>query len=237
MKIDNKNYWNGIDEKLQSLIRNGFVKLPSLNNYNLNTVSENISKEMGSLTFKELSFSHEKFLKDLEMDKYLVPKLYKIARQLYNFKGELSDQYHIARKVYPGNLKEQFRAHFDSHLFTIVFPIKIPLSSSGDTNGDLIYFSNIRNMPGNELVNMAGKIYFKKFASKDGIQKLMKNHKYNKDNFINYQPLLFLGKTTLHSNYPVSNDCSSYRLTLLAHFFDTSTKLSPSNFLRLLRNR
>ena len=57
------------------------------------------------------------------------------------------------------------------------------------------------------------------------------------DDFRDYQPLLFIGNTTLHTNYPVSNNCSSYRLTLLAHFFDPSPKYGVGGLLRLIRNR
>ena len=63
------------------------------------------------------------------------------------------------------------------------------------------------------------------------------NHKKIVDNFKDYQPLLFVGNTTLHTNFPVSIDCSSYRLTLLAHFFDPSPKYGIGGFLRLIRNR
>ena len=63
------------------------------------------------------------------------------------------------------------------------------------------------------------------------------NHKKIVDNFKDYQPLLFVGNTTLHTNFPVSIDCSSYRLTLLAHFFDPSPKYGVGGLLRLVRNR
>ena len=31
---------------------------------------------------------------------------------------------------------------------------------------------------------------------------------------------------TLHTNYPVSFDCSTHRLTLLAHYFDDSLSMA-----------
>ena len=52
------------------------------------------------------------------------------------------------------------------------------------------------------------------------------------DDFRDYQPLLFIGNTPLHTNYPVSNNCSSYRLTLMAHFFDPSPKYGVGGLLR-----
>ena len=50
----------------------------------------------------------------------------KIAKKTLNYKGDLTNQYQYCQKVEPGNSKEMFRAHFDSHLFTFVFPISIP---------------------------------------------------------------------------------------------------------------
>ena len=66
------------------------------------------------------------YLDNLQVDKHLTPKLFELAKKMFSYKGDLSNQYHVARKVEPGNSKEMFRAHFDSHLFTMVLPIKIP---------------------------------------------------------------------------------------------------------------
>lgn len=235
--MNTKDYWQDIDKKLEQLVANGYVKLPSLRSFDIDVTANNISSEMGDLTFKELCVSHKKFLDELEVEKYLTPKLLDIARTKFNFKGDFSNQYHIARKVEPGNSKEMFRAHFDSHLFTMVLPIKIPEHSQDGTAGDLIYFPNTRANPKNEINNFIGKAYYKKYASKDGLEKFSLKSKMNIDNFKDYQPLLFIGNTTLHTNYPVSSDCSSYRLTLLAHFFDPSPKIGIGGILRFIRNR
>ena len=64
-----------------------------------------------------------------------------------------------------------------------------------------------------------------------------KNHHQITDDFHDYSPLLFIGNTTLHTNKQVSPDCSSYRLTLLAHFFDPSPKYGVGGILRMFRNR
>ena len=119
----------------------------------------------------------------------------------------------------------------------MVLPLKIPYSPSKNYIGELIYFSKIRKMPKNEIINLIEKFYYKRFASKKGLEKLSKNNLKKIDNFIDCQPLLFLGKTTLHTNYPVSFDCSTHRLTLLAHYFDDSPKYGIGNLLRLIRNR
>ena len=232
-----EEYWSDIDSRLENLLNDGFVKLPSLRMLDLENIASNISDEMGSLTFKELGSCHKAFLDELAIEKYLTPKLHKIASEVFNYKGNGSNQYHIARKVEPGNTKEMFRAHFDSHLFTMVLPIKIPEASNNGTAGDLIYFPYARKVPGNEITNFIGKAYYKRYASKEGMEKFSSNSTKKVDDFRDYQPLLFVGNTTLHTNYPVSSNCSSYRLTLLAHFFDPSPKYGVGGLLRLMRNR
>ena len=232
-----EEYWSDIDSRLESLLNEGFVKLPSLRMLNLEHIASNISDEMGSLTFKELGLCHKNFLDELAIEKYLTPKLHKIASEVFSYKGDDSNQYHVARKVEPGNATEMFRAHFDSHLFTMVLPIKIPETSNNGTAGDLIYFPYARKVPGNEITNFVGKAYYKRYASKEGMEKFSSNSSKKVDDFRDYQPLLFVGNTTLHTNYPVSPDCSSYRLTLLAHFFDPSPKYGVGGLLRLIRNR
>ena len=84
--MNTKNYWQDIDKKLELLVDNGYVKLPSIKLYDLDKIAHNISSEMGSLTFKELGFSHKKFLDELEVEKYLTPKLLDIAQNKFNFK-------------------------------------------------------------------------------------------------------------------------------------------------------
>ena len=232
-----EHYWHDIDSRLEQLLEKGFVKLPSLSIFDLDFLANSISDEMGSLTFKELGSAHKNFLDSLSVDKYLNPKLIKIAKDVFNFKGDISNQYHVARKVEPGNSKEMFRAHFDSHLFTMVLPIKIPEITEEGTAGDLIYFPYARKAPSNEISNFIGKAYYKKYASKEGMEKFSSHCQKKVDNFRDYEPLLFIGNTTLHTNYPVSLGCSSYRLTLLAHFFDPSPKYGVGGLLRLIRNR
>ncbi len=237
MQNNLENYWNDLDSRLEKLIEYGAVKLPSLKQFHLEKLSTEISDEMKGTTFKELSSAHKDFLNYIDINKYLVPKLFEVAKKLFNYKGDMSNQYHIARRVEPGNSKEMYRAHFDSHLFTMVLPIKIPNVSEKGISGELIYFPKIRKMPTNEINNMIGKVYYKKYASKTGIEKLSNLHQKYVENFADYEPLLFFGKTTLHTNYPVLKVCESYRLTLLSHFFDDSPQYGVGGFMRMLRRR
>ena len=235
--MDISNYWDDIDVRLEKLVKEGSVKLPPLDFFNLSAIAKNISDDMNGKTFSELCPSHEAFLQELNLEEHLTPKLYEIARNLLGYKGELANQYHIARRVEPGNSKELYRAHFDSHLFTLVLPLKIPLAQKGGSVGDLIYFPNARGRPKNEVSNFLGKVYYKKYASKEGLDDFANNQTKLTDDFQDYSPLLFMGNTTLHTNKGVSIDCSSYRLTLLAHFFDPSPKYGVGGLARLLRAR
>ncbi len=235
--METLDYWHDLDTRLSKLVKDGFVKLPSLEKFGLDEVAKNISADMNGNTFTELSISHQSFLQNLGLDKELAPKLFEIAKNMFGYKGDISNQYHVARRVEPGNSKEMFRAHFDSHLFTMVLPIKIPKPLNGGTAGELIYFPNARKAPKSEISNFLGKAYHKRFASKEGMEHFAKKHKLFVDDFHDYSPLLFIGNTTLHTNRQVSLDCSSYRLTLLAHFFDSSPKYGIGGLMRLLRNR
>jgi hypothetical protein len=235
--MNNKNYWQTIEADLDKLAKDGIVKLPSLEHFNLDSISTGIINEMRGNTFMELSNQHKNFLNILGVHDHLTPRLFDLAQNKFNFKGPISNQYHIARRVDPGNSKELYRAHFDSHLFTVVFPIKIPKSLSGGPCGDLIYFPKARNSPKSELRNAVSKIYHKRYASEQGIQEFSKHHQVQYDDFSDYRPLLFRGNTTLHTNKGVSFDCSSERLTLLAHFFDPSPKYGVGSLVRFIRNR
>lgn len=234
---DNSGFWDDIDLRLEELINSGAVKLPSLEEFKLDDIATNVTADMNGATFTELCATHKSFLESINLEKILTPKLFDIARNHMGYRGDISDQYHIARCIEPGNSKEMYRAHFDSHLFTLVLPIRIPIANSGGTVGDLIYFPNARNAPKTELSNFFGKLYHKKYASKSGIEKFSANRQRITDDFSDYKPLLFLGNKTLHTNRQVSSDCSSHRLTLLSHFFDPSPKYGVGGLARWIRAR
>ena len=235
-----KEYWSSfnIENCLNELLDKGFVKLPSIKEINLEKFSKNIISDLDGSTFAELPRSHQEFLDFFELEKHLAPKLFEIAVKKYKFKGKNSNQYHISRMIIPGNNKESFRTHFDSHLFTMVIPLKIPKRKKSNQHiGELFFFPALRNHPRNEFINFLGKLWFKRYASKEGIQKLSQTNSFMTEDFLNYQPLLFLGNTFLHANHTVSNDVDESRLTLLAHFFDPSPTYGIGNLLRIVRKR
>ena len=155
------NYLENIDEIIEELLANGYARLPSIKNFDLDNVAKNISEDMQGDTFKELSDSHENFLRDLDITGVLTSKLFKVATEKFNYKGRMNDQYHIARRVEPGNSKEFYRGHFDSHLFTIVLPIKIPDQSNDNKPiGELIFSLLLEN---NQKMSLL--MSFKKFGT------------------------------------------------------------------------
>ena len=98
-------YWDDIDSMPESLLQHGHVKLPSLNHSTLDAIATNINIEMDGETFVELSPSHKGFLEELQLNRFLTPKLYEIAKSEF-VTGEVTDQYHIARRVAPEILKK-----------------------------------------------------------------------------------------------------------------------------------
>tara|TARA_Y100001970_G_scaffold217905_1_gene267047 strand:+ start:923 stop:1606 length:684 start_codon:yes stop_codon:yes gene_type:complete len=201
---------------------------------NVDEIAELIRNEMNEKSFKENSEGHQKLLKRIPYYSKLKDFLYEKAKRDFNFKG-INSEYLVSRKVNPGNVKEKYRAHFDSHLFTLVVPLKIP--DSGTSCGELIYVPNLRKNPSSELSNLLTKVYYKRYASKEGIENLAKIKKVHENNFKDYKPILFRGNTFLHTNKGVSNDASSYRLTCLSHFYDPYENYGIGKVLRMFRKR
>ena len=232
------NYWADIDVRLEAFQDKGFCKLPSVEHLIDAKTVRGILDDMKNNTFQELGRHHERFLQQLEIQTFLVPKLYDIALKKFGYQGSAADQYHIARSVRPGDPKEKYRAHFDSHLFTLVLPVSIPKRpSEGEKVGELLFFPNARNHPKTEISNFLGKVYFKSFASKTRFERYALKQDFIECDFFDNEPLLFFGHTTLHTNREVSEHCRSPRLTLLAHFFDPSPTWGIGSFLRAVRNR
>ena len=71
-----KDYWIDIDQRLDTLLKKGYVKLPSLSKFALDKIADGISSEMGDLTFKELTLAHKKLLNDLKIDEFFSTKTF-----------------------------------------------------------------------------------------------------------------------------------------------------------------
>jgi hypothetical protein len=236
LEINFETYWNCLDEKFDELLENGYVKLPSIADLELSQISNRISSQISNQTYTELNEEHKVFIGKLFLEKHLAPKLFDLAQKKFNYKGLISNQYHVARLAKPGDHK--YRAHFDSHIFTLVIPLQIPEAISfGDSIGELVYFPNMRSFPQNPFIDFIGKLWFKKYSSQSGIKNLAIKKKMNINSFRDYEPILFLGNTVFHANKPVSSNSDSHRLTLLAHYFDPFPKYSIGNLLRKIRFR
>ena len=118
----------------------------------------------------------------------------------------------------------------DSHLFTLVLPIRIPTAVNGGDAGDLICFTQARSSQKSEIINFWNKLYFKRFTSKQGINKFASTHTQMTDDFLDYESLLFIGNTTLHTNKQVSLHCSDFRPAVLAHFFIQAQNMELADF-------
>ncbi|MFL2753277.1 MAG: hypothetical protein ACJ0BD_00020 [Gammaproteobacteria bacterium] len=89
--MKNLDYWHDIDGRLAKLLKDGYVKLPSLEKFGLDKIAKNINAEMNDNTFVELCLSHQTFLQNLGLDLYLAPKLFEIAKDVFGYKGDISN--------------------------------------------------------------------------------------------------------------------------------------------------
>jgi hypothetical protein len=229
-------YWDNIVNQKDLLLTNGFIKLPPLSEIiDSKKYIDAIIAETNGKNYTESSETHTRFLEDIGVSQFLSPILYEIAKENFDYRKQNSNQYHIARYVKPGDIGEQYKTHFDSHLFTVVFPLQIPTSDDGA--GELLYLPNIRRNVKSEILNIIHKIYYKRYANKVVVENLVSENKMLVETFYDCSPLIFLGRTTLHTNRHVSKNASHPRLTLLAHFFDPSPKYGVGSILRFLRRR
>lgn len=231
-------YWGSFYGMQDKLLELGFVKFPTLSELiDTERYAVDILSEHGGKTFVESTPAQSKLLDDLGVKSFLAPILFEFAKEKFGYQGSVDDQYHVSRFVYPGSDVEKYRAHFDSHLFTLVIPLIIPTSSLGEEVGELLLMPRARRNPKSEIENILGKIYFKRYSSKWAMTRLLKARECEVELFPDQCPLLFLGQTTLHANKAVSLGASSVRLTSLSHFFDPGATCGIGKLLRTLRNR
>jgi len=237
-EINMENYWVDIDTRLEVLMNDGFVRLPSLSNIiNLEKIRNDIdNKSSYNNNFSESTLEHLNINNELQINKYLTPKLFDIANKQLSYTGVINNQYHVSRIVSPGSKREQYRSHFDSHLFTLVLPIRMPNVSVGKSSGELLFFPNARKQPNFEIINLFEKIYFKRFANEKSTNLFLFDKKMKIEKFENYEPLLFIGNTTLHTNNHLDKSALFSRITFLSHFFDPFP-YGLGGLLRKIRSR
>ena len=232
-----KLYKFNVDEVCDNIFTTGYGYLPSIKGLiDEYKIAEQAMNEIKDKTYSTNNKAHLKLMELMELET-LFEKFYERAIQDLKVKINKDDRYYVARKVNPGQSSEKYRAHFDSHLLTIVLPVKIPLAEGeGNERGELKAVPNARKFPKAELKNIIQKAYWKKYASEEGFITLSQRMKVITEYFDDYRPLAFMGITTLHGNNYVS-DKAQQRLTFLCHLYDPSPRYGIGMILRKLRGR
>ena len=224
------------ESQKNSLLLKGYTSLPQIKNDSITTKEiEDLIASKDKIYTSGTDF-HKKYIKNKDIYTKLKPDLKNIAQEYYKSNIEFDDTYEITRITKGSQTSESYLGHFDSHLFTLVTPVVIPKTNSTES-GQLIVFPKIRKEPRNELINIIGKIFYKRYHSKKKFTELMKSKNFIEFDFQDETPMLFLGRVTLHGNRGFKEDMASYRITLLTHFFDPSPKYGLGNILRRIRSR
>jgi len=230
-------YEYNLEEVCTKFFEDGFVYLPSIKSLiDQNNIVSEAFDDIGERTYSTDNPAQKKLVKLMGLEK-LFQGIYDRATHELKLEIQNDDRYFVSRKVNPGQSTEKYRAHFDSHLLTIVLPIQIPSDRNGrDQRGELKVVPNARKYPKSEIINIFQKAYWKKYASEEGFKKIAKKTNVLTEYFDDYRPLAFMGVTTFHGNNLVS-DQAEERLTFLCHLYDTSPSYGIGATLRKLRRR
>lgn len=225
------------DRSCQEIFEQGFSYLPSIKKLiEQNNILDEALEEIGSKTYSTNNAAHLKLMNLMNLEPLFESVFNKAIKDL-KVSIKTSDRYFVARKVNPGQSSEKYRAHFDSHLLTVVLPISIPTPKTGLVErGELKAAPNARKFPKYEIINIFQKAYWKKYASEEGFSIVSKKTRVLTEYFDDYRPLAFFGTTTLHGNNYVSEKADS-RLTFLCHLYDPSPKYGIGALLRKIRSR
>ena len=232
MKVE---YHYNSDQIKSDLSMNGFARLPSILDQvtELNTY-ENYMDECGETTYSENSHAQINLISELNLQP-LFDELYRSASIFTKKKLRKGDTYYISRYVSPNQVSEGYRGHFDSHLFTLVLPIKIPKILKKNS-GQLLAIPKARKQPNSEMKNIFDKIIWKRHCSEIGFDRLEKRSGGQEISFEDYRPYIFIGNTTFHGNRPLEASDSA-RLSMLCHLFDPNPRYGVGALLRAIRNR
>jgi hypothetical protein len=226
-----KNFGNILDEAL----KHGYAFAPQLK-FKPRAFELNQLLSGNKRTHIQDSQLHLKYLKKIV--KFILPELIKKVPKHLKKNVKEKDLYSITKIVKPHEISESDRAHFDSHLFTLITPINIPKSTSKINRGQLIVFSKLRQEPKNEIFNFLGKLYYFIFySSHHKLQKLFDTKKYVELDFYDMVPVIFLGRQCFHYSMPFESNSNESHILLITHFFDPSPFWSIGNINRYIRNR
>jgi len=220
----------------KDIINDGYTKLPQIINNHISQSEVAQLIENKDRIYTSSTKYHKEYIKKNNIYTHLKYDLNILAKKYLKAKHDFQDTYEITRITKGTQKSESYLGHFDSHLFTLVTPIIIP-NTQCEESGQLILFPKIRNEPSNEFKNILGKIYYKKFHNKKRFTKLMQSKKFVELDFKDNNPVLFLGRVSLHGNRGFEKNMNEHRITLLTHFFDPSPKYGIGNILRKIRSR
>lgn len=220
------------------LLKKGFIYLEKLkvSEEKRFSIIEQAKKYSDKKYYNENLPFHNEYLEKFNIKTDLMEDLLSIAKINLNFNCDKEDFYSITRIVGNSIRTENYKFHFDSHLFTLVTPIALPKGEE-KPNGELILFPKVRKEPRNEIINFIQKLLYKKYSNYDAYRKLLNKKESIEFNFQDNIPVLFLGRVSLHANHSFKLANNESRITLLTHFFDPSPKYGVGNILRRLRNR
>ena len=220
-------------DEINLLFNQGYVKLPSLIS---KADPEQILSEKFVGTYSTNSLFQKEYHSAINLNE-IIEQLQDAVKLNYNLSVDRSNLYNILRVVDSKNIKESYRMHFDSHLFTLVTPVLIPQTNSKES-GQLVIFPKLRKELFGSVYNVFSKIYYK-LTIKD--KKSVENLEIKKGSvsfdFTDNIPILFMGRETLHGNRGFSQLPEGIRVTMLTHFFDPSSKYGLGNLVRIIRNR
>lgn len=230
-------YQYDVENSCNEIFQKGFSYLPSIKKLiDENGILEQALSEIDTKTYSTNNTAHLKLIELMNLEP-LFEEVYNKAIKDLKVNIRKDDRYFVARRVNPGQSSEKYRSHFDSHLLTIVLPIRIPRQTTDSVErGELKAAPNARKFPKYELLNIIQKAYWKRYASEEGFIEISKKTHVLTEYFDDYRPLAFFGTTTLHGNNIVSENCES-RLTFLCHLYDPSPRFGIGFLLRKIRGR
>lgn len=218
-------------ENIIDLKVKGFTYLDAIDENKWKQVLEIISKTETEKTYSGDFIQGETIANLLNLS---IERIAELHEEIFAEKIKDRNFYSVLRIVRDRQNSEALRMHFDSHRFTIVIPIEIPLGES-KSSGELITFPKIRSEPNNIFFNILGKIYTKIFSINYFFNYLLKNKNFEITNFKNNRPILFLGRQTLHGNFALKLKSSEKRITLLLHYFDPEGNKGLGGLMRSIR--
>lgn len=224
------------DCQLHQLSLESFVKF---NVDGMSKIEPLITKLIESIPQHRNFISNSKYQREIFETSDLSCAVKKI-NQAFNVPPE-HDTYFVTRSVSARDVGQAYRSHFDSHQFTIAFPIELVDRKVAEVDqlGQLILLPNVRAEPNNSIQDFLSKCLFKRFSGKVGASRLeLKYPGLAQKIELDYgEAVCFRGNTTLHFNHPIDARLKDVkRTTCLFHWSDPLT-FNIGRGLRVLRRR